>query len=239
LNFLDLTLPTPAENLACDEALLDACEAGADDEVLRFWEPKETFVVLGYGNRAATEVRLDACRAAGVPVLRRCSGGGTVLQGAGCLNYSLILRIQESGPLQTITGTNEFVLEKNHRALESLVKSPIQRQGQTDLTINGIKFSGNAQRRKRSFLIFHGTFLLNFNIASVGKFLSMPSQQPDYRRNRGHEEFLTNLNLSPEAVKSALKNEWQATTQLHNVPADLIEELNDSQYSTAEWNFRI
>jgi lipoate-protein ligase A len=174
-----------------------------------------------------------------VPVLRRCSGGGTVLQGLGCLNYSVILRIPESGPLQTITGTNEFVLEKNRRALALLVKSPIQWQGQTDLTLNDVKFSGNAQRRKRNFLIFHGTFLLNFDIASIGKFLAMPSQQPDYRRSRAHEEFLMNLNLSPDSVKNALKNEWQATTALQNAPMDLIEELSDTQYSTNEWNFRI
>ena len=34
---LDLTLPSPAENLACDEALLDWCEENGGEEILRFW----------------------------------------------------------------------------------------------------------------------------------------------------------------------------------------------------------
>src|SRR5262245_40949097 len=99
---LELTLPTAAENLACDEALLDLCEDHGADEILRFWEPRNYFVVLGYGNKAAAEVDLEACAAEKIPVLRRCSGGGTVLQGPGCLNYALILRIDDGGPLQNI-----------------------------------------------------------------------------------------------------------------------------------------
>src|ERR1035441_2815400 len=96
MKLCDLTLPTPEENLACDEVLLDLCEAGGSDEVLRFWAPPQYFVVVGYANKAATEVNLPVCRELVIPVLRRCTGGGTVLQGPGVLNYSLILRIDES-----------------------------------------------------------------------------------------------------------------------------------------------
>src|SRR5271165_3203750 len=104
MKYIDLTLSTPEENLACDEALLDFCDAGGG-ELLRFWEPIEPFVVLGYANEAAAEANLDACRARGIGVSRRCTGGGTVLQAAGCLNYSLILQIPQSGPLRPVTGT--------------------------------------------------------------------------------------------------------------------------------------
>src|SRR4029077_18373734 len=98
MKWLDLTLPTPAENLACDEALLDQCEAGQGEGVLRFWEPPGLFVVVGYANPVATEVNAAACREHGIPIFRRCSGGGTVLQGPGCLNYALILKIESNGP---------------------------------------------------------------------------------------------------------------------------------------------
>jgi lipoate-protein ligase A len=48
MKLLDLTLPTPAENLALDEALLDAAEAGElPDEVLRLWEFPQAVVVIG------------------------------------------------------------------------------------------------------------------------------------------------------------------------------------------------
>src|SRR5437773_4119018 len=165
MKLLDLTFPTPEENLACDEALLDWCDEGAGPEVLRFWEPQQHFVVVGYSNRVGREVNVEACRERGTPILRRCSGGGTVLQGPGCLNYSLILRIDSDPALQTVTGTNRFVMEHNRAALETLLVRSSRREeplssnfqlstfnfqlcvcGHTDLAIDGRKFSGNAQR---------------------------------------------------------------------------------------------
>ena len=77
MEYLDHTCRRPAENLALDEALLDACESGQGGEVLRFWAPREPFVVVGYGNAAAREVDRSACRSLGIPILRRCSGGGS------------------------------------------------------------------------------------------------------------------------------------------------------------------
>src|SRR5664279_2273934 len=102
MKLCDLTLQSPEENLACDEVLLDLCEAGDSDELLRFWAFPRYFVVLGYANNAATEVNLPVCQSLTIPVLRRCTGGGTVLQGPGVLNYSLILRIDASGPCHSI-----------------------------------------------------------------------------------------------------------------------------------------
>src|SRR5579859_427442 len=100
---LDLTRPTPVEQLAADEALLDWSEAGHGGELLAFWEPKETFVVVGYANKVATEVNVAACDSRNVPIFRRCSGGGTVVQLPGGLNYSLVLRIAENGPTRNIS----------------------------------------------------------------------------------------------------------------------------------------
>ena len=59
MKHLDLTLPSPTENLACDEALLDWCEENGGKEVLRFWESPETFVVVGYANKIAVEVNVE------------------------------------------------------------------------------------------------------------------------------------------------------------------------------------
>src|SRR5689334_16956944 len=106
MKILDLTLPTPAENLACDEALLQAAETGNSGEVLRFWESPTHFVVVGYANKVGAEVNVAACDARNVPILRRCSGGGTVLQGPGCLNYALVLRIADDQPTHSIHSAN-------------------------------------------------------------------------------------------------------------------------------------
>lgn len=209
---IDLSHAEPGANLAEDERLLDAAESGAGGEVLRFWESPEYFVVVGYGNKAETEVNLPACEQRGIPVLRRCSGGGTVVQGPGCLNYALVLSIAQRPGLENITAANRYIMARNCAALAAVLKSPaaaVAVQGHTDLTWNGLKFSGNAQRRRRHFLLFHGTFLLDFNLAMISELLPPPSRQPEYRAHRSHESFLTNLNIPAETVKIAVRQAWQ------------------------------
>jgi len=222
MKFLDLTLPTPAENLACDEALLDLCEQnGGNGGILRFWEAREHFLVLGYSNQARTEAHLDRARQDGVPVLRRCTGGGAVLQGPGCLNYSLILPI--TAPISV---TNACIMQRHAAALNAGVR------GHSDLTLGDMKFSGNAQRCKRRYFLFHGSFLLNLDIERVERLLPMPSREPDYRRHRAHRHFLQNVALP---VRQALRECWQADELLTDVPelAPLAR-----QYSSDEWTFK-
>lgn len=238
----NLNLSSPAEQLAGDEALLDGCEGGHGEEMLLFWEPRETFVVVGYANKVATEVNIPACAAKGVPIFRRCSGGGTVLQGPGCLNYSLVLRITGDGPLRNITSANRFIMERNRAAIASAIRDSrftVSVRGHTDLCLGELKFSGNSQRRKKNFLLFHGTFLLDFDLARVGEFLRMPSLQPDYRAGRSHDDFLTNLNLPAAEIKAALQNIWNATGELKNFPMPEIQKLAAEKYSTEAWNFKL
>ncbi len=238
MKHLDLTLPSPEENLACDEALLDMCEEGLGEEVLRWWMPKQYFVVVGYANKVATEVNIGFCQSQGIPVLRRCTGGGTVLQGPGCLNYSLLLRFEHSGPLRSITSTNQFILKRHQVALGEALRAQVQIQGHTDLAISALKFSGNAQRRKRRFLIFHGSFLLDMDIALVEQVLPMPSWQPKYRSNRSHSDFLVNLRVPPALLRSALERAWNATEPFGTIPIARIMALVREKYAKSEWNLR-
>jgi len=195
----------------------------------------------------ATEVNVAACETRNIPILRRCSGGGTVLQGPGCLNYSLILR--GNGPLANITSANRFIMEKNRAAIQSAVHSPqsaVEVYGYTDLAIghptsairHPLKFSGNAQRRRKQFLLFHGTFLLDFDFRLMSDFLPMPSRQPAYRQNRTHESFLTNLPIPAISVKSALRACWNASEPMKCVPLETIASLTRDRYATIEWNFK-
>jgi len=104
------------------------------------------------------------------------------------------------------------------------------------LALGALKFSGNAQYRKRYFLLFHGTFLLHFDISLVDRLLPIPSRQPPYRHNRSHGEFLTNLNLPAHAIKERLKQAWGAADELKDFPVDAIERLVRERYAKEEWN---
>jgi lipoate-protein ligase A len=239
MQLLDFTFPSPAENLACDEVLLDRCEAGVNDECLRLWESPEVFVVLGYGNHAAREADLTACRASGIPVLRRYSGGGAVVQGPGCLSYALILRSTGDGPLSTITGTTAYIMKRHASLVEKLTGAHVHVSGHSDLTLDGRKFSGNAQRRRQRAVLFHGTFLLHLDMRTASRVLPMPSRQPDYRNGRTHEEFLTNLPVSRHALAAALADAWQATPVPARVPVDLVQRLAQQRYGRDSWTFRL
>lgn len=251
MKLLHLPILTPAESLAADEVLLDEGEAGAGDETLVFWEPRETFVVVGYANKVATEVNVAACEEKNILIFRRCSGGGTVVQLPGGLNYSLILRIDENGPTRNITAANQFIMEKNRAAIEAVFRiqnpeSKISVRGHTDLAlvthnsslITAKKFAGNSQRRRKNYLLFHGTLLLNCDLNLICDLLRMPSLEPDYRAHRPHSDFVTNLNLPVATVKAALAAAWNASDELMDPPLEKIRALAREKYVTREWNHK-
>ncbi len=209
LRLLDLTLPLPVENLALDEALLEELDELGRDSVLRFWESDRLFVVLGRGSRLTDDVNLASCERDGVAILRRASGGGTVLQGPGCLSYAFVLPLNWHPDLANIRTTNQFILERIATALH--VWEPTTCFcGISDLAIDGMKISGNAQRRTRNALLFHGTILHGMSADLVTRYLRPPSRQPDYRSDRPHSTFLRNINVPPQTIKQAIASSWNA-----------------------------
>lgn len=241
---LNLTWPTPAANLACDEALLNDRESRGGPGVLRFWESADYFIVVGYAARVAEEANLDVCRSADIPLLRRCSGGGTVVQGPGCLNYSLILPIADVGGAGSITDTNRFVMERHRAALTPLAGGPVHIAGHTDLAVGDRKFSGNAQRRKREWFLFHGTFLTGFDLSLIERLLPPPPRQPEYRRQRRHMDFLTQLPATSDQIKQQLVATWNAPATLDEVGAEdggwrsNLASLVRDRYEQDSWNLR-
>jgi lipoate-protein ligase A len=237
MNFLDLTLAQPADNLALDEALLLQAEAGQAGEVLRLWEWPHRAVVLGSGCRLADDVDEAACAAQGVPILRRSSGGGTVLLGPGCLLFSLVLSYERAAELEAIRPSYAYVLDRVERALADVVPG-VELAGISDLAVAGRKFSGNAQQRKRRYLLHHGTLLYAFDLASIGHFLSLPQRQPEYRAGRSHQAFLMNLPLPVEELKRRLRAAWNANPRTEEWPADLVQKLVAEKYTQPTWTRR-
>ncbi|MDH4084837.1 MAG: lipoate--protein ligase family protein [Nitrospira sp.] len=209
LRLLDLTLPLPVENLALDEALLEELNERGGNPVLRFWESDRHFVVLGRASRLADDVDLAACHEDGLPLLRRVSGGGTVLQGPGCLSYALVLPLNWHPALANIRTTNRFILERMATALRRWEPTTAFR-GISDLAIGDKKISGNAQRRTGKVLLFHGTILHGMRTDLVARYLTHPVRQPDYRLDRSHQAFLGTINAPAQAIKHAIAAIWNA-----------------------------
>jgi lipoate-protein ligase A len=158
------------------------------------------------------------------------------MQGPGLLNFSLILQLESAPQLQSITAANEFIMERHRSVFSRLLQAPVEICGHTDLAIGGLKFSGNAQRRKKDCLLFHGSFLLHFDIEMIEKALPMPSKEPTYRYGRSHSAFLMNLKVRPELVKRSLCEAWDAHSPLRRIPVEHIDTLVAGKYSREEWN---
>jgi lipoate-protein ligase A len=217
LRLLDLTLPSPTENLALDDALLDELEEQGGDPVLRFWESDRYFVVLGPSCRLFDDVHADACEQDAIPVLRRASGGGTVLQGPGCLSYAFVLPLTLHPDLSDIRATNRLILERIARALHRWEPATAFR-GISDLAIDGKKVSGNAQRRTRHALLFHGTVLHAMSGDLITRYLKQPARQPDYRADRPHGTFLRTIDVPPTDLKVAIAGAWDVGPPLDQWP---------------------
>ena len=159
---MDLLIPDvpsvdPAANLALEEALIRAIPLAP---VLRIWQ-NEACVVLGRGQRLHREVNLTACAAAGVAVLRRASGGGTVYHDLGNLNMTLAV----PGWVPGLAGD-----------LAALVAEVLRRLGLTPgVTERGVfagpvKVSGLASQLTRGATLAHATLLVTTPAARVGAF---------------------------------------------------------------------
>ena len=232
----------PEACLATEDTLLEAAETGGHD-VLCFWESCRPFVVVGFGQTIEREVDVAACRAEGVPILRRQSGGGAVVQGPGCLNYALVLRIELTSELGTIAGTNRWIMERHRTALTSLIGDRVVVRGHTDLAVrseDGVerKVSGNAQRRRRNALLFHGTLLHHPDTDRMSRLLRFPSLSPDYRHHRSHAEFVGEIPVSADALREAWTREWDAQAPETSPDPSRVQASIEARYALDSWNLR-
>lgn len=214
---IDVTLGDAAENLRLDDTLLRMAEAGQIPGALRFWESSHWFVVLGRSGQVADELQRAAIEQDGVPVYRRSSGGGTVVQGPGCLNFAIV-RPKQDG----CEDVRESYRCISARILDVLRQLHVHAQYEpiSDLAIAGRKFSGNAQRRSRRFLLHHGTLLYDFDLGRITRYLKLPVHQPPYRAHRCHTDFVRNVPIVPQAFKWALADAMNAKLDVSLQPEE-------------------
>jgi len=244
MRYLELTLPTAAENLALDEALLEEAEtASAPLETLRVWECPETVVVVGRSSQLRAEVDLSMCEQLGIPILRRPSGGGAVVLGPGCMMYALVLSRELRPALRRIDDAHAYVLERMVTALADYAPG-IERAGTSDLVlVQGnspnrqlLKCSGNAVRVKRRHLLYHGTLLYDFPMDRIASCLLIPPRMPEYRAGRSHDRFLMNLPIARETLCSLLPRAWSAEEGAAAWPQARTAQLTREKYCQATWN---
>ena len=79
-------------NMATDRAILTACGEGKAPPTLRLYGWKEPTLTIGYAQNSCRDVDLPRCRALGIPVVQRPTGGRALLHDNE-LTYSLVVPI--------------------------------------------------------------------------------------------------------------------------------------------------
>ncbi len=175
-------------NLAFEEAFFQYSKP-AKTMFLFFYENNDA-IVLGKSLNIQEEIYARK----GPPVFRRLSGGGSVLHCRGNLNYALFLSLADFPELMNVSASYEKILG----ALAVALGRFVSQRGYSDLTLRlrGVdrKFSGNAQCRKRGWLMHHGTLLYDKTaLRKVPLYLRPPPKEPAYREGRRHKDFMTNV----------------------------------------------
>lgn len=249
--WLDVSLPSVAEQLALDEALLEMAHEGLlSAPCVRTWTADRPAVVLGSSCRLDAEVDRPACRAAGVPILRRPSGGGTVLVGPGCVMWTVVAPHPEGAPgIEPLHAAHLGPLAAAVTAALREAGRPglrVERRGTSDLVVvDGVehaaarKVSGTALRVRRCGVLYHGTLLDACDLETVARLLRHPPREPAYRAGRTHRAFLANLGLGRAAIDAAVRTAFTATAAASAWPADRVDRLVRERYAAREWTERL
>jgi lipoate-protein ligase A len=175
--------------MTVNEDLLSRYAAG-DEAVFRVYEPEGVQIVLGAGGVAERDVHLGPAGADGIPLLRRMGGGGTVVLSPGQLVLALVTEVSSPfGSVEYARHINSWI----RATLTGLGAADVEDRGISDLAIRERKILGTSLYRRRRLLFYQASLLVDTDLGLFSRYLRFPHQVPDYRRDRGHEEFCTTL----------------------------------------------
>ncbi|MEA3490126.1 MAG: lipoate--protein ligase family protein [Candidatus Omnitrophota bacterium] len=239
MKIVEYIAATPEENIAMDELLLKKAESGDEGETLRFWSSEKYFVAAGRACRVAEDCFLERCRVDDVRIIRRTSGGGTVLQGPGCLNYSAVLSYDRDERYRVVRDSYRRILKRVSEAFGSRGHE-VEFFPVSDLAFGGRKISGNAQARKRKYFLHHGTFLFDFDLGKISYYLKHPRREPDYRNRRLHERFLTNIPITFGELKELITGVFSPSGDVWRPGREDLRNLDElvrEKFSDDNWNY--
>lgn len=148
-------------------------------------------VVLGRSNKIEQWVYKDRCDEKKIPIIRRMTGGGTVVHHKYNLNYGFIL------PRSLfVTGNISKPLMIEHFCRDIVISAlsyfdiNAQATGISDITVNGLKISGNAMWMSKSAILHHGTILFKSYMKEMEYLLPIP---PNRDPSLPHKTFVGGL----------------------------------------------
>lgn len=238
LNYLDLSTTDPAWNLAVEEYVFDCLPR--DRMYVMLWQ-NDNAIIIGKHQNTLAEINETFVREHGIRVVRRLSGGGAVYHDMGNLNFTVIADATADG-----LDFGRFC----DMVLAALERVGIhgERNGRNDMTIDGKKFSGNAQYIRQGRVMHHGTLLFDSNTAMLAGALRVDKEKIQAKGVKSVRSRVTNIRpLLPQDMTLAQFRQVLLESILQQLPGseyiltaqDLaeIEARKQARYDTWQWNY--
>ncbi len=238
IRYLETSSTDPRYNLAFEEYVL---ENKSEGDWLILWQSANT-VVIGLNQNAHEEINPEFIEEKGVTVVRRMTGGGAVYQDLGNLNYSFI---EDAG------NTEELSIERFSRPVCKALHSmgvEAQTSGRNDITVDGKKISGVAQRIFRKRILHHGTLLYSSDANMIsGSLRADPTKfesksAKSVRSRVGFIKDYVSDEMTLEQFKIRLLNELTAEgmlrVELNERELAEVERIAREKYGSWDWTYR-
>lgn len=171
---LDTGLRPPAQNIALNRALLEARQADEIPSTLRFLRFTPS-ALLGYHQSAEQELNLDYCKANGIAVQRRITGGGAIYFDETQIGWELYLHRRDVGT-SDMQAISKRICHAAATAISALGVDARYRP-RNDIEVDGRKISGTGGAFDGDALLFQGTLLIDFDVEKMLRVLRIPAEK--------------------------------------------------------------
>ncbi len=245
-------------NMAIDEAISEAVRQKISPPTLRLYQWDRPSISIGYFQKIA-DIDIDYCNRKGYPVVRRPTGGRAILhdseltysfsagtdsvlfKGVLSKDYSLISDAMVLG--LKLSGINaQIVSSKKWGSVQQKNPACFKVVSYSEVTVNGTKVIGSAQKRYSNGFLQQGSILLNFNARELCNVLRC-NDEKDFKGIGSIKEYAPEI--STNDLMDSLKEAFQSALKIKMIsdnPTEfelsLAEELESGKYSTQEWNLR-
>ena len=229
----------PAWNLALEQYVFDSLPG--DRSYFMLWQNANTIVVGRYQNTLA-ELNEAYVRAENITVVRRLSGGGAVYHDMGNLNFTFITDADQTDKINF-----RMFCEP---VMETIASYGVQAElsGRNDMTVDGKKFSGNAQYIKKGRTMHHGTIMISSDLARVEGALQVDRTKIESKGVKSVASRVTNLceyivrdvsvsDFRDRLVETVSKREELKPYTLTEADRAAIQKIKEERYATWEWNY--
>ncbi len=228
----------PYFNLATEEYILKNFEENS----FMLWRNAPSIIVGKHQNTLA-EINAAYVKEHQIPVVRRLSGGGAVFHDLGNLNFTFI----KAGENQQLIDFRRYT----EPVLEVLQKLGIEAkfEGRNDLTIEGKKFSGNAEHIWKNRVLHHGTLLFSSKMTDLSQALNADPVKFRDKSVKSVKSRVTNISDHlktkmevlefAEAIQDHIIGKYPDARfyDLNDEDHKKIEDLVVQKYGTWAWNF--